>query len=218
MNYNLTGRHISAQFNEELAQIRNQLLALGGLLEQQLHDAIDALQNQDIEQAQNVLNSSENILRMRDDIDEACTRVIIKRQPAGRDLRLIMAMIRMTAEILPFTHLIEKMVRPLLDNEKIVWTPLENLARLTEQMLHQVLDAFARMDAQDAKQWYDYDDHLDKVKKQLQVPIVAQMQQSPENIPFLLIQLRWARLLENIGDRCQSICTHILNYAQKSPK
>ena len=84
-------KHISSQFNDELEQIRNHVMSMGGLIERQLYDALAAIANNDSELAQRVI---ENDLQVNDwelQIDKECTRMIAKRQPAASDLRLIMA-------------------------------------------------------------------------------------------------------------------------------
>ena len=214
MNSPLARRHVSGQYDEELDRVRHQLLILGGLVEQQLQDAIRALRDSNFTQAQKVLHTVKEVDSIRDRIEEASERFIMQRQPATSDLRLIVAIIKITAELRIFTQLIRKLVTPLLNNQAIEWFPLEDLSRAVVYMLHQVLHAVARMDIDAAKQWYDYDEHLDKIKNQLQTPIIAQMKSAPERIPLLLTQLRWTRLLENIGDACQNVCSYILVYAQ----
>ncbi len=83
-NLNLN-KHISGQFNAELEHIRTQVLAMGGLVEQQLTDAITAMHNQDGELAQQVIKGDDKVNMMEVAIDEACVRIIAKRQPTASD-------------------------------------------------------------------------------------------------------------------------------------
>ena len=91
-NLNLN-KHISGQFNAELEHIRTQVMIMGGLVEQQLTDAITAMHNQDGERALRVIDGDQKVNMMEVEIDEACVRIIAKRQPTASDLRLVMAII-----------------------------------------------------------------------------------------------------------------------------
>ena len=93
------GRHISGQFNVELESIRTHVLTMGGLVEQQLSYALQALNKQDVDLARKVVRDDHKVNAMEVSIDEACTRIIAKRQPAAKDLRLIMAIIKTITDL-----------------------------------------------------------------------------------------------------------------------
>lgn len=92
-------KHISGQFNAELESIRTQVMTMGGMVEQQLSDAITAMHNQDSELAKRVVEGDHQVNMMEVAIDEACVRIIAKRQPTASDLRLVMAIIKTIAEL-----------------------------------------------------------------------------------------------------------------------
>ncbi|MBE8366069.1 phosphate transport system regulator PhoU, partial [Leptospira borgpetersenii serovar Balcanica] len=89
----------SGQFNAELEYIRTQVMTMGGLVEQQLSDAITAMHNQDSELAKRVIDGEKKVTTMEVAIDAACVRIIAKRQPTASDLRLVMAIIKTIAEL-----------------------------------------------------------------------------------------------------------------------
>ncbi|MFA0708346.1 PhoU domain-containing protein, partial [Vibrio sp. 10N.222.48.A3] len=93
------GRHISGQFNVELESIRTHVLTMGGLVEQQLSFAMQALHKDDVELAKKVIRDDHKVNAMEVSIDEACTRIIAKRQPTAKDLRLIMAIIKTITDL-----------------------------------------------------------------------------------------------------------------------
>ena len=93
------GRHISGQFNVELESIRTHVLTMGGLVEQQLSFAMQALHKDDLELAKKVIRDDHKVNAMEVSIDEACTRIIAKRQPTAKDLRLIMAIIKTITDL-----------------------------------------------------------------------------------------------------------------------
>jgi phosphate transport system protein len=97
-NLNL-GRHISGQFNEDLERVLNQVMHMGGLVEKQLSDALTAVSERDQELAKKVHHNDYQINSMEVNIDDECTRIIAKRQPAAGDLRLIMAIIKTITDL-----------------------------------------------------------------------------------------------------------------------
>lgn len=144
------GRHISGQFNVELESIRTHVLTMGGLVEQQLSLAMQALHKEDIELARKVVRDDHQVNEMEVSIDEACTRIIAKRQPTAKDLRLIMAIIKTITDLERIGDVATKMAYIVIespaDKERRFQVSLEPLCRQAIAMLHQVLDAFARMD------------------------------------------------------------------------
>ena len=114
-NMNLN-KHISGQFNAELESVRNQVLVMGGLVEQQLTDAIAAIHDQDLEAARKIVAKDHNVNAMEVAIDEECTRIIAKRQPTASDLRLVMAIIKTITDLERIGDVADKIARMLTDN------------------------------------------------------------------------------------------------------
>ncbi len=104
-------KHISGQFNAELESIRTQVMTMGGMVEQQLSDAITAMHNQDSELAKRVVEGDHQVNMMEVAIDEACVRIIAKRQPTASDLRLVMAIIKTIAELERIGDVADKICR-----------------------------------------------------------------------------------------------------------
>lgn len=132
MNSPLTRRHISAKYDEELEQIRYQLLSLGGLVEQELRNAIVSIRGNDFTQAVHVSNILRDIEPIRSCIEDACENFIMLHQPSGKDLRLILAIVKMTGDLKVLVHLIKKVIRPVLEHQCVEWSPLEDLYASTE--------------------------------------------------------------------------------------
>lgn len=208
-NLNLN-KHISGQFNAELEHIRTQVMIMGGMVEQQLTDAITAMHNLDGELAQRVIDGDQKINMMEVEIDEACVRIIAKRQPTAIDLRLVMAIIKTISELERIGDVAEKISRTALEKFGQQHMPLlvslESLGRHTVQMLHDVLDAFARMDLNEAIHIYREDKKVDKEYEGIVRQLMTYMMEDPRTIPSVLTALFCARAIERIGDRCQNIC------------
>ncbi len=212
------GRHISGQFNVELESIRTHVLTMGGLVEQQLSFALQALNKQDVDLARKVIRDDHKVNAMEVSIDEACTRIIAKRQPAAKDLRLIMAIIKTITDLERIGDVATKMAYVAIESpdskEAQFQVSLEPLCRNAIAMLHQVLDAFARMDVGAAAEVHKLDDSLDKEYEAVIRQLMTYMMEDPKNIPHIL-QVMWsARAIERVGDRCQNICEYIIYFVK----
>lgn len=216
-NLNLN-KHISGQFNAELESIRTQVMTMGGMVEQQLSDAITAMHNQDSELAKRVVEGDKHVNMMEVAIDEACVRIIAKRQPTASDLRLVMAIIKTIAELERIGDVADKICRTALEKFSQQHQPLlvslESLGRHTVQMLHDVLDAFARMDLDEAVRIYREDKKVDQEYEGIVRQLMTYMMEDTRTIPSVLTALFCARSIERIGDRCQNICEYIFYFVK----
>lgn len=212
-NLNLT-RHISSQFNEEIEQVRNHVMAMGGLIEQQLHDALSAIANSDSELAQQVIANDLKVNDWELRIDKECTRIIAKRQPAASDLRLIMAIIKTIADLERIGDETRRIAKVALESfnsaQQDLLVNLDNLGRHVGQMLHDVLDAFARMDVEAALAVHKEDKKVDREYEAITRQLMTYMIEDPRSIPKVMNVLWSARSLERIGDRCKNVAEYII--------
>lgn len=211
-------KHISGQFNAELEHIRTQVMIMGGLVEQQLTDAITALHNMDNQLAQRVIADDHKVNRMEVDIDEHCVKIIAKRQPTASDLRLVMAITKTISELERIGDVAEKISRTALEKFTKQHQPLlislESFGQHSVEMLHEVLDAFARMDLDAAVEIYRADEKLDQEYEGIVRQLMTYMMEDPRTIPNVLTALFCARAIERIGDRCQNICEIIFYFVK----
>lgn len=212
------GRHISGQFNAELEAIRSHVLAMGGLVEQQLTLAMKALNKQDSVLAKKVIEEDLKVNTMEVSIDEACTRIIAKRQPTAKDLRLIIAIIKTITDLERIGDVATKMSRVVIESPlkevRKFHVSLEPLCYQAVVMLHEVLDAFARMDVESAARLHKEDDKLDREYEAVIRQLMTYMMEDTKNIPHIL-QVMWsARAIERVGDRCQNICEYIIYFVK----
>lgn len=216
-NLNL-GRHISGQFNEDLEAIINQVMHMGGLVEKQLTDALAAVDNADEELAKHVLAVDQQINQLDVDIDDACTRLIAKRQPAAGDLRLIMAIVKTVADLERMGDEAQKIAKVALEsfsgNHKAFLASLDNLGRHVLTMLQSTLDAFARMDVDEAVKVHQSDKRIDREYEALMRQLMTYMMEDPRSIPEVMSVIWSARALERLGDRCQNICEYIIYFVK----
>nr|WP_205849212.1 phosphate signaling complex protein PhoU [Natronospirillum operosum] len=207
--------HISSKFNEELELVRNEVLAMGGMVEQQLQDALNAAVESDSELAQAVLSSDVRINEIEMRIDEDCFRIIAKRQPTAGDLRLMLVIMKAIGDLERIGDEAERIARVALESfsnkqQKDLLGNVDNLGRHVLSMLHDTLDAFARMDVEAALKVHQEDQKIDREYEALMRLLMTYMMEDSRSIPKIL-NVMWAvRSLERIGDRCQNVCEYVM--------
>ena len=212
------GRHISGQFNEDLERVINHVMQMGGLVEKQLGDALTSVCDADEDLAKKVLNGDESINDLEVGIDDECTRIIAKRQPAAGDLRLIMAIVKTIADLERIGDEAQKIAQVALESltkdHKVLLLNLDNLGRRVLEYLQLTLDAFTRMDVDAAIKAHKNDDKIDREYEALMRQLMTYMMEDPRSIPQIMSVIWSARALERIGDRCQNICEYIIYFVK----
>jgi phosphate transport system protein len=208
------GHHISRQFNEELEDIRNKVLQMGGIVEEQLGRAMVALVEGDTRLAKQVVKDDYRVNALEVEIDEECTRIVARRQPAASDLRLVMAVIKTITDLERIgdeAKRVARMVEEELDGAltEDIQHEIEHMGNLVREMLRTILDAFARLDVQTAVRVVKSDSRVDSKYVSITRQLMTYMAQDPKSIPQILNILWAARALERMGDRCGNIAEYI---------
>jgi len=215
MEHNIN-KHISGRFNQELEDVRNHVLSMGGLVEQQLNSALDAVSKNDAVLAQKVRENDYKVNAIEVSIDEDCTRIIAKRQPAASDLRLVIAIAKTIADLERIGDEAKRIAKVALDSftkdQQDLLVNIENMGRQVSKMLHDVLDAFARMDVQRAFEVHKEDAKVDREYEAITRQIMTYMMEDPRSIPKIMDLVWSVRSLERIGDRCQNIAEYVIYF------
>lgn len=211
--------HISAKYNQSLEDIRNRVMAMGGLVEQQLADAVAGLVNGDAELARKVVSTDWQVNAMEVDLDEDCIHVLARRQPAASDLRLIVAVIKTITDLERIGDEAERVGRMALHlNEvgthKQIMAEMESLGEQVRLMLRGALDAFARMDPEHAVQVAQQDIKADRQYEAIMRQLNDQMQEDSKCVPRVMDVIWAARSLERIGDRARNICEYVVYFVK----
>ncbi|WP_455222177.1 phosphate signaling complex protein PhoU [Kaarinaea lacus] len=219
MDKNSLGHHISQQFNAELEDIRSKVLAMGGLVEQQIQEAINALVTADVEMAEGVVKNDVRINALEVNIDEECARILARRQPAASDLRLIVAVIKTITDLERIGDEAEKVARMAvelasLDRPRSQYHETQMLGERVQRMVHDALDAFARMDVEAALKVAQYDEEVDHEYEGILRQLITHMMEDPRSIKRVMDVIWSVRALERIGDHAKNICEYIIYFVK----
>lgn len=216
MDNSKIAHHISENFNKELEDIRNKVLTMGGLVEQQIEQAIHALTSGDIELAELVIRQDNDIDEFEMIIDAECTQIIALRQPAAFDLRLLLVVLRIINELERIGDLAERIAKVAIqlsttnEGRTDEYHELKHMAGLVKGMLHASLDNFARMSVDGITQITGSDAAVDREYASIIRQLITQMMEDPRNITRMLDMLWTVRALERIGDHSCYICEHLI--------
>ena len=216
MDKSSLGQHISKQFNNELEEIRSRVLTMGGMVEVQLSHAIESLLHTNKDLAEQVVENDMKVNGMEVSIDEECTTVLARRQPAAGDLRLMIAVIKTITDLERIGDEAKHIARQALSVADEVQplaaqlSAVEQLGNRVKDMLHRALDAFARMDVELSIDVSRQDMGVDMEYEKVIRHQITYMMEDPRKIPTSLDVLWASRALERVGDRCCNICEYVI--------
>lgn len=208
--------HISKQFDTELETVRSRVLQMGGLVEQQIVTAIDAMSTGDIGQMNKVIEDDRRVNTFDVMIDEMCQHIIARRQPAATDLRMVMAMIKTTTDLERIGDEAEKIARMskmIYETDRFHlprFNEVRHMADLAVDMLRRALDAFARLDLATAAQVVRADIIVDEEYRAIIRQLITFMMEDPRTITTSLEILSIAKALERIGDHSKNMCEYVI--------
>ncbi len=205
--------HIVKAYDEDLAALKTMLAQMGGLAEEQLDNAIDALARRDTALADRVIQNDEKIDVLEHQIEEKAILTIAKRQPMARDLREIMVAIRVSSDLERIgdlakntakrTHAMSDQLPRKLDGRR------HPHGRLAQEELKNILDAYARSDADKALEVWRSDEELDALYNSIFRELLTYMMEDPRNISLCTHLLFGAKNMERIGDHATNIAENI---------
>ena len=215
MDNTQTGKHISQQFNVELEEIRNRVLEMGGLVEQQIISAVKSLVDNDTDLAQTVIQNDVKVNAAEVKIDEECSQILARRQPTASDLRLVVAVIKTITDLERIGDQAERIARMgirLSESErpKNGYHELEHLGEHVSRMMHDTLDAFARTDVEAALKVAKEDLSLDQEYDGIMRQSLTFMMEDPRMITRMLDVMWIARAIERIGDHAKNIGEYVI--------
>lgn len=219
MASNTLPQHISKQFDNELENIRGQVMAMGGLVEQQLTSAIKSLVESDVDLATSVIEHEQQVNTFEVSIDEECTHILARRQPAASDLRLVMAVGKTITDLERIGDEAEKIAKMAIDlaerqGPKGYYIGINAMGNHVRKMVHEALDAFARMDTQAALETAGKEPESDDQYVAILRQLITYMMEDPRSITSALDAIWAARAMERIGDHARNICEYVIYFVE----
>ena len=209
-------KHISSQFDAELGSVSSRVLELGGLVESQIRHAVYSLSQFSTEVADQVIATESQVNSMEVEIDRDLSSIIARRQPTARDLRLLIAISKITANLERAgdeSEKIARMVKSIINSGNSRALPASELriaADLASGLLRKALDAFARLDVNEAVSILKEDDLIDAEFDGFVRKLVTYMMEDPRTISASLDLLFVAKAIERIGDHSKNIAEFII--------
>ena len=209
------GHHISQQFNQELEEIKSSMLEMGGLVEHQLGDALAALISADSELGRTVRANDDAVNAMELNIDEACNRILARRQPAASDLRLVLGIIKATNDLERIGDEAAKIARLAIElaeqgDSSKGYVEIRHIGERVRHMVNMALDAFARYDAEAAIAVAREDVSVDLEYGTAMREMITFMIEDPRSITRVLNVIWALRSLERVGDHAKNIAEHVV--------
>jgi phosphate transport system protein len=207
--------HTYKQFDAELEDIRSRVLQMGGLVEFQIVKAMEGFESGDLLLIDQVINNDARVNAAEVSLDEACSHVIAKRQPAASDLRMIMTVIKTITDLERIgdeAKKIAKLAKQVhsADGGTGPKIALRHVANLAVAMLRQALDAFARLDVATAAEVVRQDKEVDREFKAIMRQLITFMMEDPRTISRGLDSLFVAKSIERIGDHSKNISEYVV--------
>jgi phosphate transport system protein len=214
----MTDKHLSTQFDAELAGISNRVLEMGGLVESQVAQSVYALSKFSGETATQVLQQEERVNQMEMEIDRDLSAIIARRQPTARDLRLLIAISKTIAnlervgdEAARIARTVQRLINTGVSSR--LRLPVSDLgfeADLAIAQLRKALDAFARLDTAQALQVLKADDQIDQEFDGLMRKLITYMMEDPRTISSSIDLVFVAKAIERVGDHAKNLAEAVI--------
>ncbi|EGF32544.1 Phosphate transport system regulatory protein PhoU [Oxalobacteraceae bacterium IMCC9480] len=212
----MTGEHSSKQYDLDLESIRSKVLLMGGLVESQLRDAMVSFRTGNIELSFAVIKSDENVNKLEVQLDETCSHLIVRRQPTANDLRTVMATVKVITDLERIGDEATKIARTAANLHERGTMSINHfetvrvIATSAADMLHDALDAFARLDAKQAVRLIAQDAVIDHEFRSIMRSLITFMMEDPRTISSALDTLWVAKAIERIGDHAKNIAEYVI--------
>lgn len=212
----MPSEHFSKQYDMDLETIRSKVLLMGGLVESQFVDAIASFRTGNVEQADQVIKSDANVNQLEVMLDDICGHLIVKRQPAANDLRTVIATLKVITDLERIGDESTKIARATKTMKERGAAPFNHYETVrvaatdAGAMLHDALDAFARLDQKQAAKILAMDALIDHEFRSIIRNMITFMMEDPRTISAALDTLWVAKAIERIGDHATNIAEYVI--------
>jgi len=207
--------HISHQFDRELEDIRSKVLAMGGLVEEHIHKVLECFAKGDFDEAEYVAVNDFKVNALEVEIDDDCTEILLRRQPAATDLRLVLSVSKTITDLERIGDEAEKIARLVLNLRGSggigpYYLGMLSMGHHVRRMVRAALDAFARMDSESAFKIAQEDREIDAETDAIMRYLITYMMEDPRSITRVLDAVLSVRAFERIGDHARNICENVI--------
>ncbi len=207
-------RHIRKQYDQELTELQERLLRMGGLVEEMIFRAMQALTDRDSELARHMIEADLQINRMEVEIDELCLHILALRQPTASDLRFITTAMKIVTDLERIADLGTSIAERAIElNAEPPLKPYIDLPRMAEEaqkMVHDCLDAFVEKDVALAEEVLKRDTTVDKLNEQLFRELLSFMLENPQTITRSMRLIFISKALERIADHATNVSEMVI--------
>jgi phosphate transport system protein len=208
--------HTVKQYDAEMEAVRARVLEMGGLVEEQVNKAVDALITGNAAIAEEVVANDHRVNGLEVAVDEACTNIIARRQPTAGDLRMILTIIKTITDLERIGDEASKIARyavKVYESERMVtprYTEIKYMSGLAIKMLRESLDAFARLDVSGAANVARQDMEVDEEFHLITRHLITFMMEDPRTISTFIDLLFVVKAIERIGDHAKNMSEYVV--------
>lgn len=208
--------HTYKQYDAELEAVRAKVLQMGGLVEQQIINALEALVSVNPKLAEEVMEADHRVNALEVQVDEDCSHIIARRQPAASDLRMIMMVVKTITDLERIGDEATKIARvaqKIYESDRMYkprFNEIKTMVTLVREMLRTALDAFARLDVTRTVEVARQDEQVDEQFRAAMRQLITFMLEDPRTISMSLEVLFVAKAIERIGDHSKNIAEYVV--------
>lgn len=208
--------HTYRQFDTDLENMRARVLQMGGLVEQQISQAIEALINADFVLADQVIANDHQVNALEVGIDEDCTQIIARRQPTASDLRMVMTVIKTITDLERIgdeAAKVARMTKEIHQTGRIIqpkFNQIQFMSEIVLDMLHRALDGFARLDVSSAAHIARKDIEVDEEYHLVLRNLITYMMEDPRTISTFIDIMFIAKAIERMGDHAKNMSEYVV--------
>lgn len=212
----MQSEHTFKQYDAELEAVRAKVLEMGGLVEQQIVNALEALVKADPKLAKEVMDNDHRVNDLEVQIDEDCSHIIARRQPAAGDLRMVMMMVKTITDLERIGDEATKIARTaqkIYEQDRMYkprFNEIKAMVALVREMLRTALDGFARLDVSKTVEVAKQDELVDEQFRAAMRQLITFMLEDPRTISMSLEVLFVAKAIERIGDHAKNIAEYVV--------
>lgn len=212
----MQNEHIYKLYDAELEAVRAKVLQMGGLVEQQIVNALEALVSVNPKLAEEVMEADHRVNALEVQVDEDCSHIIARRQPAAGDLRMIMMVVKTITDLERIGDEATKIARvaqKIYESDRMYkprFNEITTMVALVREMLRTSLDAFARLDVTKTVEVARQDDQVDEQFRAAMRQLITFMLEDPRTISMSLEVLFVAKAIERIGDHAKNIAEYVV--------